>query len=499
MRRADLMLILVPALALAGLASDAVARKMPPPPDTGFPSSPITDWTQTPKQTKEPTFTPPAAKRLKLANGMSLLVIENHKLPIASMVLVVPNAGAAADPKGKYGLASFTGDMLDEGAGGLSAIAIAEESDRLGASIGVGVDSDAAYVSASTLSKTLDASTELMTKIIMQPAFDANEFERVKGDLGTALELRRDRPREVAQIMLGATLFGADSAYGHPETGTRADFGAITLDDVKGFYARHWNPAVMTLVVAGDVDAKALKAKLDAGIGAWKVKGAKQSAKVVANAAKWTNRLLIADRKDAAQSDVRVGIIGIDRKDLQYAQFEVFRTVLGDGFTSRLVQRLREKLGIVYNISARMDYRLAKGPLTIAGGIVTASTGQGIGEILHIVDDLGTTDVPAEELDKSKQNIIRALPALFDTNASTAGAYADLALHGLPDNWYAKYAAQVRTVTAKQVKAIARSAAPSGKLVISIVGDLTKIKADLDKLSLGEATMFDLYGLPVTK
>ncbi|HEY4181276.1 MAG TPA: pitrilysin family protein [Kofleriaceae bacterium] len=491
--------ILVPALALAGLATDAAAKKMPAPePDKSFPNSPIADWTQTPKESKEPTFTPPAAKRLKLANGMALLVVENHKLPIASMVLVVPNAGSASDPTGKYGLASFTGDMLDEGAGGLSAIAIAEESDRLGANIGVGVDSDAAYVSTSTLSKTLDASTELMTKIIMQPAFDAKEFDRVKGDRGTSLELRRDRPREVAQIMLDGTLFGADTAYGHPEMGTRADFGSITVDDVKGFYAQHWNPAAMTLVVAGDVDAKALKAKLDAGIGAWKVKGAKPS-KVVANAAKWTNRLLIADRKDAAQSDVRIGIIGIDRKDPKYAQFEVFRTVLGDGFTSRLVQRLREQLGITYGIRANMDYRLQKGPFVISSAIVTPSTGQGIGEILHIIDDLGTTDLPAEELEKGKQNIIRALPALFDTNAGTAGAYADLALHGLPDNWFAKYAAQVRTVTAKQVKAIAKSTAPSGKLVISVVGDLTKIKAEVDKLSLGDAVMFDLYGVPVAK
>ncbi|HEY4055853.1 MAG TPA: pitrilysin family protein [Kofleriaceae bacterium] len=495
-----LVSFLIPALALTGLSSDAVAKKMPAPPepDKSFPGSAIQDWTKTPAPTKEPTFTPPAAKRLKLANGMALLVVENHKLPIASMVLVVPNAGSAADPKGKYGLASFTGDMLDEGAGGLSAIAIAEEADRLGANIGIGVDTDAAFVSTSTLSKTLDASTDLMTKIIMQPAFDAKEFDRVKGDRGTSLELRRDRPREVAQIMLGATLFGADSAYGHPENGTRADFGSITVDDVKGFYAEHWNPAAMTLVVVGDVDAKAIKAKLEAGIGAWKVKGPKP-AKVVANAAKWTNRLLIADRKDAAQSDVRIGIIGIDRKDPKYAQFEVFRTVLGDGFTSRLTQRLREKLGITYGIRANMDYRLQKGPFVISSAIVTPATGQGISEILHIIDDLGTTDVPAEELEKSKQNIIRALPSMFDTNASTAGAYADLALHGLPDNWYAKYAAQVRTVTAKQVKAIAKTAAPTGKLVISVVGDLSKIKPDVDKLSLGDATMFDLDGLPVAK
>ena len=171
-----------------------------------FDKSPIKDWTKTPPPTKEPTFKPPVAKRSKLKNGMSLLLVENHALPIVSMRIVMPGAGAAWDPAAKGGLASFTADLLDEGAGGLSAIALSEEIDRLGASIGANVDVDAGYVGVSTLTKTLDPTVDLVTKIITQPTFDAKEFDRVRGDRLTSLELRRDRPREVARQVLDAAL-----------------------------------------------------------------------------------------------------------------------------------------------------------------------------------------------------------------------------------------------------------------------------------------------------
>ncbi len=277
----------------------------------------------------------------------------------------------------------------------------------------------------------------------------------------------------------------------------REEFSAVTVADARTFYKEHWNPAVMTLVVVGDIDPKALKAKLDAGLGTWKPTGAKRPAKPVAAAAKLANRLLLVDRPAAAQSDVRIGLIGPDRKDKRFFAFEVYRTTLGDGFTSRLTQRLREQLGITYGASANMDWRLAHGPFTIGTAIVTAATAQGITETLKLVEDLTTTDVPAAELEKSKQNMIRALPARFDTNAGTASAFADLVLQGLPDDWYARYSAGVRKVTAKDVKAAAKALVPSKQLVISIVGDMSKVRAELDKLGLGEPAMFDLYGMPL--
>lgn len=474
---------------LAALAGNAAA-------DDVFVKSPIKDWKTPPKPTKEPGFKPPVAKRLKLANGMALLVIENKSLPIASLVLVAPGAGSASDPAGKAGLAAFTADLLDEGAGGLTALGIAEEQDRLGSSIKVGVDTDAALVSINTLSRSLDGALELATKVITQPAFDAKEFARVRGDRQTSVDLRRDRPTEVANLVLTGALYGHDSAYGHAGSGTQATFKGLTLADTKAFYAERWNPATMTLVVAGDVNAAALKTKLEAGLGKWKPTGVKPAAKIDATPKALGKRLLVVDRKDAAQSDVRIGLVGIDHKDPRVFAFEVLRTALGDGFTSRLVQKLREEMGITYGAGAGMDYRMQPGPFVIATAIQTPDTGRGIAEIIKMLDDLSTNPMPAAELEKSKQNIIRALPAMFDSNASTAGTFASNVLLGLPDNYYATYADAVRKVTGKQVQDAAKAMIPSSKMTFAIVGDLAKIKAELGKLGLGEPAMHDAYGTP---
>lgn len=496
---------LLPFLALAFVTPAAAQRPSATPAaptpkqNPLFAKSAIRDWTTPPKPTKEPVFRPPTPKRLRLANGMALLVVENKALPILSMSILVPGAGVAADPAGKGGLAAFTADLLDEGAGGLSALAIAAELDRLGATFGVGAGADASAVYVSTLSKTLEPTLDLVAKIVTQPAFDDAEVARVKGDRVTSLELRRDRPREVAQIVLAAALYGRGTPYGHPAAGVLPDFKALTAADARAFYQERWNPSAMTIIVAGDVDAAALKTKLDARLGGWKVRGAKRPAPPQATPATVASRLLLVDRPAAAQSDVRVGLVGPARKDRRYYQFEVFRTVFGDGFTSRLTQRLREQLGIVYNAGAGMEYRLAPGPFVIAAAIVTAETGRGLGEIIKMVEDLGTTDVPPEELDKAKQNMIRALPARFETNVDTVNALVELVIHGLPDNWYAGYAANVRRVTAKDVRAIAKSVVPSNKLVFSVVGDLTKVRADLDKLGLGEPALHDPSGVPLTK
>ncbi len=465
--------------------------------DPGFQRSAIKDWTTPPAATAEPTFQPPVPMRSKLANGIDLLVIENHTLPIVAMQLVVKGAGAAADPEGKGGLAAFTADLLDEGAGGLSAIAISDEADRLGASLSAAAGVDLSRITAGSLAKSLDGTIDLLTKVVTQPAFDPAEVARVKGDRGTNLELRRDRPREVAQLMLDEALYGAGSPYGHASSGTKPELDRLGPSEVRAFYTERWTPAVMTLIVSGDVDVARLKVKLDATLGAWKPKGGKRVVKPSIAAQKLTARLLLADRTGAAQSDVRVGLVGLDRKDKRYYALEVLATALGGSFTSRLNNRLREQLGITYGATAGMGWRVGRGPFVISTAIVSPQTATGVGEIVKILDGFGREALPAAELVKAKQNLIRQMPAQFDTNAGTVEAFSDLVVHGLPDRWHAQYAAAVRKVTAKDVRALARAAIPSKQMVISIVGDMSVLRPELDKLNLGAARQYDLYGVPI--
>ena len=486
MKRLLISLLLV----LEGAALAAPADTVP------WEKSGIPDWKRTPPPATEPVFKPPAATRLKLKNGTALLVVENHKLPLVAMTMVFPGAGSSSDPAGKAGLASFTADLLDEGAGGMSALEIAATVDRLGASITAYTDVDAAYVHVQTLTKTLPATLDVLAKVVMAPAFDPKEVDRVKGDRTTSLKLRRDRPREVAALVLGAALYGAKSAYGHPNAGVLAEFETLGPADVKAFYQATWNPSAATIVVAGDVNARDVQAGLDKTFGGWKTAGRKPARPKVA-AQKPASRLLLVDRPGAEQSDVRIGLVALKRTDKRYFRFEVMRTILGDGFTSRLTQRLREQLGYTYGAGAGMGYRIEPGPFVIGTALFTPKTAPGIKETLTIVSDLATKDVPEEELRKAKQNLIRALPASFETNASVANVFAELALHRLPDDWYERFSAEIRRVTAKDVKAMAREVAPAQKLVVVVVGDLKAVQPELEKLGLGAPKLHDPEGVPL--
>ncbi|HEX4353858.1 MAG TPA: pitrilysin family protein, partial [Polyangiales bacterium] len=427
-----------------------------------FARSGIADWSTPPTPSSEPPFDPPHAQRFRLANGIAVLLVENHALPIVSMTLIAAGAGAAADPAGQGGLAAFTADLLDEGVNGESALAIAGEEARLGADIDIDVGPDAAEVSVDTLTSTLDGTLDLLTRIVTQPTFNMREAERVKGDLMTSLALRRDRPREVASLVLNGALFGSDSPYGHPIAGVLDEFSQLSASDARAFYRQHWSPEMMTLIVAGDVDALRLQTALQRALGAWRpsrlvlplmAAGPGPSAPLPsAVPIAPLSRLHLVDRPDAAQTDLRIGLVGPERRDPRFFAFEVLRTVLGDGFTSRLVQRLREQLGITYGASAEMQWRNSAGPFVISSAIDTPETARGVSEILKLVDALATTDVPVAELEKSKESMIRALPAEFETNENTADAFADLVLLGLPDDFYAHYAEGVRKVTAADVR-----------------------------------------------
>lgn len=477
------------AVALVCTAAAAAAFAAP------FDASEITDWTTPPPPGAERSFVPPTATRIALGNGMIVLVVQNHRLPIVAMSIVVPGAGTASDPTGKPGVAAFTADLLDEGAGGRSAIQISEDQDHLGAQISLAAYPDAAQISITTLTKTFAPTIDLVGKILRKPAFQADDFERIKGDRATALELRRDRPREVARNVLLAALYGAESPYGHPGAGTRETFATIGLGDVQAFYRHHWNPAVMTVVVVGDVTPEVARSALDSAFGSWRGTRTEVS-KPASGASSSAPRLRLVDRPGAAQSDIRIGTIGIDRHDPRFFAFEVLSTALGGSFTSRLTQRLREQLGITYTAHANQTYLRGRGPFEISTSIVTPATGRGIAETLRIVADVAARPMPASELDKVKLNLIRALPESFEDNGATAHAFAELALFQLPLDFYARYAQGIRSVTAQDVKAVAKTVLAIEAMVVSVVGDVAKLRGQLAKLRLGNPVLHDRYGMP---
>jgi zinc protease len=252
----------------------------------------------------------------------------------------------------------------------------------------------------------------------------------------------------------------------------------------------------MTLVVVGDVDLAALAAKLDELLGAWKPKG-KKPAGAKLGVQKPKTLIYLVDRPGAEQADVRLGVVSITPKDKTAPAIEVLGNVLGGTFTSRLNRRLREELGWTYGARAGQRSWTGKSPFVISTALVTPHAVEGVAEVLKIVATLVDGDLPADELTKAQQNLIRDLPTSFATNRGMVASFAALVRLGLPDDHYAGYATRVQKVTAKQVRAVAKTLLGKGKLVIVVIGDAAVLRPGLEALGLGPVQLTSPEGKPL--
>jgi zinc protease len=439
------------------------------------------EWSKPPAPGPEPAFAPPAPVAFDLPNGAKVLLVENHRLPLISIRVVLPHAGSREDTASKAGLASLAGDMLDEGAGALTSLTFPEELERLGAELDISVGADSATISLDTLVETLPESLKLLGDVLVKPRLAPADFARVQGDRIAELQLRPDSPRRVASLVFEQMLFGASHPYGRPGDGFVASMRRATLADVKVFWRRAYVPAGATIVISGDVDRATIAPQLGTALAGWK--GAAPPKRPAPKPpAAIEPKLVFVDRPEAPQSVVVLGRIGPDVTDTRFFAGEVVNTATGGSFASRLNNRLREQLGYTYGIRSTYWRGQWSGSWSILSSLKTANTVDGLKEILAIVENVRTTPLPATELDKAKTLMTRALPQDFETNGSIVGAYRDVVITGRPLTWFASYADNVRKVTAEDTKA---SAADDWKsLAIVVVGDWKVLGPGLAGLGL---------------
>jgi zinc protease len=481
-RRTILVSVLFLQLALSAATSEKVEKL---------------DWSKQPPVGPEPIFKVPIPVRFQLTNGLTVLPIENHKLPLVAMSLVVPGAGSAADPRGQAGLAAFTADLLDESAGPLGALQISELQNQLGSRISTSTGVDASFVDVQALAKNFDSTLDLFTTIVTQPSFDPTETARVHHDRLTHLKLRRDRPREIATMLFNETLYGAESGYGHPSSGYVNEFERLDAAAARHFYERAWDPAEMILVVAGDITPEALRAKIEPRLAKWRRVAKERLRQTPSNPVQSDTRLVLIDRPDAAQSDTHFGLIGINRANPRRAAFEVAVEVLGGGFTGRFTQRLREQLGYIYHIYAHMEFRRGLGPFSVSAAFFTPKTVDGIKESIEMVRELGEKEVPDQEFRKTKQNMMRGLPQQFETNQDIVAAYTVVALEHLPLDWYDRWLKEVSQVSGKDVRVAAHDLLADKRLLFVVVGAVPTVRPGLEALGLGTPKEYDLDGTPI--
>lgn len=422
----------------------------------------------------------------RLDNGITVIVAPVKKLPLVSIAAVI-DATALSDETGKEGLAELTAQALKEGTESRDGSRLALDLERLGTSFESGADWDSTVASMTVLSEKLPAAFEIFAEVLRAPAFRESDIERLKAErLAERIQIL-DEPRGLADESFNRFIYAKDSRYSKPMSGNSTSIKAITREDVRAFFERNYMPAAMRLVIAGDIDVDQAVGLVSSALGDWKG-GEPQRPPKADTPSRTVRAAEVVAKPEAAQSELRIGHIGVPRKHPEYFSIVVMNAVLGGLFSSRVNLNLREAHGYTYGASSYFDWRRQAGPFTISTAVQSEVTAAAISETLKEIDRMRNEKITNDELTLATSYLQGVFPIRYETTSAIASALANLTTFGLPENYYDTYRDNIAAVTEDSVLAAALEYVQPEKLQVSVVGNPEIILEPMREL-LGEVSV----------
>lgn len=451
----------------AGLARHgAAAADLTTPPPAGPPAAAFT--------------LPPVTERV-LPNGLTVLAVEYHELPIVIFHLLV-QGGAAYDPPGKEGVADLTADLIRQGTTRRSAEDLAREIEFLGGTVGGDAGYDFSSVAGEFLRKDMDQALDLFSDVALHPAFRPDEFRRSQGLALAGIVASRENPSAIADRCFQAFLYG-HHPYGHPGEGTEASVRRLTAADARAFYERHYGPQDGILVMIGDASADELIARAERAFGGWR-STATPTAPLPVPPRVRGRRILLVDKPDATQAHIRVGNVAIARTDDAYIPAVVTATVLGGGFGSRLIDELRVKRSLTYGAWSYFLTHRQPGDFRAATFTKVPTTGEALRLTLDLLRQFGTEGATREELSRAESLLSGQYPIQLETPNALAGKLAELTAYGIPRTDLESYPRRILATTVDDVRGIAGRYVTVDDAAVVVVGPAATIAPQL--AGLGE-------------
>jgi predicted Zn-dependent peptidase len=444
---------------------------------------------QTPDRSKPPApGAPPALKvppieRRTLPNGLRVWIVQMQEVPVVDVSVIV-TSGAAADPPGRFGVAHFTAAMLDEGAGTRNALALADAVEYLGASLTTSSSFDASTVRLHTAAARLDQALPLLADVVLRPTFPQPDLERLRKERLATLLQSRDNPAAVSAAAFARVVFGPGHRFGTPVMGTETSNAAIAAEDLRTFYAAHYQPQNAAILVVGAVTPATVVPKLQQAFGGWRNTGAMARPLLATVAPPAARQIYLVDKPGAAQSQIRIGGVGVARSTPDYHVIDVMNTMLGGSFSSRLNLNLREEHGYSYGAGSVFDMRAAPGPFYAAAGVQTDKTVESLTEFFKELDGM-RAPVPADELGRVRNLLALGFPGEFETTSAMAGKLSELFVYNLPDSFFNDYVPKVQAVGASDIERAATRYLSTDRFAVVVVGDLKTIEKPIRDANFG--------------
>jgi zinc protease len=420
----------------------------------------------------------PPHEKYVLKNGLTVLLLEKHGVPLINLYAIV-KTGAAADPVGEEGLASITSGLLRKGTKTRTAKQYAADLDYIGGTFESEAGPDFTSVSAEFLTKDLDRGVNLFADALLQPTFPKEEVDKLLAQALDSVRGAKDDPQQVLGLYYYGYLYGTHP-YGRPAGGDEITLTHIQRDSIAKFYETNYAPGNTLLAVAGEFNAAEMRRKLEDVFGAWAARSVKPLA-IPAAAPVKTRRLLLVDKGDSTQTYFALGNVGIARNDPDREALRVVNTIFGGRFTSELNEALRVESGYSYGAYAYFDGRKAPGPFGIFSFTKNETTAPAIDKALEVLQKLHKQGVTEEQLKSAKSYIKGQFPPNIETSRQLAQIIATHEFYGIGDDEINQLEARIDAVTPEVARQVIQKHFPAENLVFVLIGKSSEVGPAVEK------------------
>jgi len=475
----------------AALALTAVSAAAQPPRPIPWP----TEQPPRPLPAREIKF--PEYQLQTLPNGLQLVAVLHHEQPVVSMRLLV-RAGTAHDPKGKLGLAHLAASLLDQGVGGANPRSAAEMNDAIdfiGGEMSAGAGTDWTMLNVTVMKDSFETGLRMLSDMSRYPAFEANEIERQRQQMLSGLQVSQQDPEYIANSVFDRLVYGFHP-YGMPDSGTPETLAGLTRDDLVAFHRRYFAPNNAILAVVGDLTAEEAFAMARKVFGDWEKRDLPTDHFI--DPPDPARRVVVVDKPDAVQTEVRVGHIGIPRNYPDYMALNMAIRILGGEGSNRLHQVLRTQRGLTYGAQASFDTLKESGDFEAQ----TNTRSDATGEVLRLIVDefwrLQRERVSEVELMDAKAYLAGSFQLTIETPGAIAMQVVTVLFYGLPVDQLQTFRERVNAVTVDDVQRVAQKYLRPDRLSIALVGNASAFSSQLGKIGFGQFETVELQDLDLT-
>lgn len=421
----------------------------------------------------------PVHSETTLPNGLGLVIVEDKRLPLVSFRLAF-RSGDANDPPAMPGLSDMMSHLLTEGTATRTSRQIAEQVERLGATLSVGSGSDFTAVAASTLSLYAEEILELLAEVTLSPSFPQNEIDLARENTKQLLIQQRAQPNFLASERMAKVMFG-EHPYARIST-TPESLDVLTRDEFLRFRDSTFLPNNAVMIIVGDVERDWITARIEQFLGNWKP-GVLPDPSFPSPPKRDARAIYLVDRPGSAQSNIVIANQGITRTSPDYFPMLLMHTVLGANASSRLFMNLREDKGYTYGAYSNLDARRLAGTFRATAEVRTPVTGASLHEFFHELERVRTEAVSEEEIKNAKSYLSGVFPIRIETQDGLVDQLVSIRMYDLPDDYLQTYRDQVNAVTAEDIQRVAQNYVTPDRAAIVIVGDSAEVSEQVKPYS----------------